>query len=170
MPAEIAFVLLVLRVVVGLTMAAHGFGKFFTGGRLPGTARWFDSIGMKPGKLHALLAASTEVAAGLMLAAGLLTTFAAAGMVGLMAVAGWTVHRINGFFILKQGWEYVFLIAVVAVAIATLGPGDWSLDHALGIDQNLDGTVGLLFSAVGGVAAAVGLLAVFFRPPPATSS
>ncbi|BBC67750.1 hypothetical protein MMRN_46460 [Mycobacterium marinum] len=89
--------LLILRLVLGLTMAAHGFNKFFGGGRIPGTARWFESIGMKPGKFHATVAAITEVSAGLGLAAGLLTPIPAAGFVSLMFVAAWTVHRPNGF-------------------------------------------------------------------------
>ena len=62
--------ILLLRVVLGLTMAAHGYNKFFSGGRIPGTAGWFDSIGMKPGMFHARVAASTELAAGLGLALG----------------------------------------------------------------------------------------------------
>ena len=97
--------LLILRVVLGLTLAAHGLNKFFGGGKIPGTARWFESIGMKPGKFHATVAASTETAAGLGLAAGLLTPIPAAGFVSLMIVAAWTVHRANGFFIVKEGWE-----------------------------------------------------------------
>ena len=56
--------LLILRLVLGLTLAAHGLNKFFGGGRIPGTARWFESIGMKPGKFHAAVAATTEVSAG----------------------------------------------------------------------------------------------------------
>ena len=85
--------LLILRLVLGLTLAAHGMNKFFGGGRIPGTARWFESIGMKPGKFHAAVAASTETTAGLGLAAGLLTPIPAAGFVSLMLVAAWTVHR-----------------------------------------------------------------------------
>ena len=47
--------LLLLRVVLGLTVAAHGYNKFFGGGKLAGTARWFDSMGMRPnGTIHAL--------------------------------------------------------------------------------------------------------------------
>ena len=56
--------LLILRVVLGLTMAAHGYNKFFGGGRIPGTAGWFESIGMKPGTFHARVAATTEISAG----------------------------------------------------------------------------------------------------------
>ena len=66
--------LLVLRAATGLTLAAHGWNKFFSGGRLPGTGRWFDSIGMRPGRLNAWLAAGTEVGAGVLLAAGLVAT------------------------------------------------------------------------------------------------
>jgi len=156
---------LLIRVVVGLTMAAHGYGKFFRGGRIAGTAGWFDSMGMRPGKVHALLAASTEVGAGLLFALGLLTSLAALGFVALMVVAGWTVHRTNGFFIVGDGWEYNFVLAVVAIGIATIGPGEYSLDWGLGLADNFDGTVGLLIAAVGGVAAAVGQLALFYRPP-----
>ena len=61
--------LLILRVVLGLTMAAHGYNKFFGRGGLPGTAGWFESIGMKPGMFHARVAATTEMSAGLGLAA-----------------------------------------------------------------------------------------------------
>ena len=106
--------LLVLRLVLGVTLALHGFNKFFGGGRIPGTARWFESIGMKPGKFHATVAATTEVSAGLGLAAGLLTPIPAAGFVSLMLVAAWTVHRHNGFFIVKEGWEYNLILAVMA--------------------------------------------------------
>ena len=120
--------LLILRVVLGLTLAAHGYNKFFGGGRIPGTAGWFESIGMKNGKFQAVVAASTEISAGLGLAAGFLTPIPAAGFVALMFVAAWTVHRPNGFFIVKEGWEYNLVLATGAVAVATIGPGQYSLD------------------------------------------
>ncbi|MEZ5321365.1 MAG: DoxX family protein [Microthrixaceae bacterium] len=162
--------LLILRVALGVTIAAHGYGKFFRGGRLPGTANWFDSIGMKPGKVHALAAASTEVGAGLLFAAGLLTSVASAGFCALMLVAAWTVHRKNGFFIVASGWEYNFVLAIVAIGVATIGPGRFSLDHALDVDTHLDGWVGLLISAVGGLAAGTAQLVAFFRPPASADS
>jgi putative oxidoreductase len=92
-----------VRLGVGLTMAAHGYAKIFQGGRLAGTARWFESIGMRPGRLHAPLAALTEIAGGVLFACGLLTPLAAAAIVALMLVAAWTVHRENGFFIVGAG-------------------------------------------------------------------
>jgi putative oxidoreductase len=160
---EFDLALLIVRVAVGLTMAAHGANKFKSG--LAGVARWFDSMGMRPGRLHATFAATGEVAAGLFLAAGALTSFAALGFVGLMTVAAVTVHVRKGFFILDEGWEYVFVLSVVAVTIAMLGPGEWSVDHALGISEDLDGYVGLAIAAGGGLAAAGTLLAAFYRPP-----
>lgn len=164
-PDDINLILLILRVVLGLTIAAHGYGKLFRGGRISGTAGWFDSMGMRPGRVHAVLAATTEVGTGILLVLGLLTSFAAAGLVGLMVVAGWTVHRYSGFYIVDEGWEYVFMLAVVAIAVATLGPGDWSVDSALDIDRDLDGWTGMAISAGLGLSAGIGLLAVFYRPP-----
>ena len=159
---------LLIRVVVGLTMAAHGFNKFFRGGKIAGTARWFDSMGMKPnGKIHALMAASTELGGGLLLAAGFLTPLAAAGFVGVMIVAAWT-HKDNGFFIVKDGWEYNLVLAVVAIGVATMGPGRYSLDHVLGLDFAFQPKLGLAISAGLGALSGVGLLAACYRPPAKT--
>lgn len=157
--------LLILRLVLGVTLAAHGYNKFFGGGRIPGTARWFESIGMKPGRFHATVAASTEMAAGLGLAAGLLTPIPAAGFVSLMLVAAWTVHRANGFFIVKEGWEYNLVLAGSAVAVATLGAGKLSLDWLIFGKNWFDGWPGLVISVVLGLAGAIGQLLIFYRPP-----
>jgi putative oxidoreductase len=158
--------LLILRLVLGLTLAAHGWNKFFGGGRIPGTARWFESIGMKYGTFQAVVAASTEISAGLGLAAGLLTPVPAAGFVALMLVAAWTVHRHNGFFIVKEGWEYNLILATTAVAIATIGPGKYSLDYQIfGPQLFHPGWHGLLGSLLLGLGGALGQLVLFYRPP-----
>ena len=158
--------LLLLRVVAGLSLAAHGYNKFFGGGKIPGTAAWFDSMGMKPnGKIHALMAACTELGAGILFAVGFLTPLAAAGCVGLMVVAYWTVHRANGFFIVKSGYEYNLILATLMVAVAMVGPGKYSLDWALGIDVAFDPWVAFAISAGLGLVAGIGLLATCYRPP-----
>jgi len=154
--------MLVLRVIGGLTLAAHGLNKFRSG--LGGLAGWFDSLGMRPGPVHAKMAATTESGAGILLALGLATPLAALAIVGTMAVAGYVAHR-KAFFVLDDGFEFTMIIATIAVAVATVGPGQWSLDNAIGLD--LDGWVGLAISAGGGILAAVLHLAAFFRPPAA---
>ena len=65
-----------------------------------------------------------------------------------MTVAAWT-HK-GKFFIFKDGWEYNAMLAVLAVLVATIGPGAWSLDHALDLDDDLSGTTGLLALAQSG--------------------
>jgi putative oxidoreductase len=166
--------LLILRVVLGLTMAAHGYNKFFGKGGLSGTAGWFDSMGMKPGIFHARVAATTEMAAGIGLAIGLLTPVPAAGFVALMLVAAWTVHKKNGFFIVKEGWEYNLILAASAVGIATTGAGRFSLDYLLfensGFYHLLHGWWGLLIAAVLGLGGGIGQLAIFYRPPAKTGA
>ena len=123
---------------------------------------------MKPGRLHAWLASLTEVGAGVLLALGLLTPLAAAGIIGVMLVALITNHRGNGFFIFRpgEGWEYVMTLTVVGFVIATIGPGNWSLDHAIGLDDHYIGKTGLLIGLIAGAGGAALLLALFWRPPP----
>ncbi|KAA0232599.1 MAG: hypothetical protein JJLCMIEE_03327 [Acidimicrobiales bacterium] len=165
MTEEMDFALTLLRVAIGLTMVAHGYNHFFKGGRIAGTGRWFESLGMRPGRFHAVLASTLEIVTGLLMMAGLLTPFAAAGFVGLLFVAYWTVHRKNGFMVIREGWEYVFVLSVAAVTVAMLGPGGWSADDQLDLIDVLDGWVGLAISAGGGLLAATALLLVFYRPP-----
>ncbi len=155
--------LLILRVVFGLFLAYHGYNKFFGPGGLEGTARWFESIGMRWPKWQARLAATTEVGSGVLMAAGLLTPLAAAGMIGVMTVAIVVEHWKVGFFIFKpnQGWEYCASIAVTAFVIAMVGPGRWSLDHAFDLDWH--GWTGAMIAAVAGVGGAVTQLAICYR-------
>lgn len=166
--------ILLLRVVFGLTMVAHGYNKFFGAGGIAGTARWFDSIGMVPGALHARVAAGAEIMTGICLAIGFLTPLAAAGFVSLMAVAAWTVHRGNGFFVTKGGWEYNLALAVGAVTVAGTGAGSFSLDSLILCDTALwpllHGWAGLAIAAIVGLVGSVIQLAVFFRPPPLAAS
>ncbi len=161
--------MLILRLVFGLFLVAHGYNKVFGGKGLTGTAGWFGSIGMKWPMWQARLAAATEIGAGLMFAAGLLTPFAAAGMVALMIVAIWTVHWKVGFFVFRpdQGWEYCASIAVVAFVVALTGPGEWSLDHAL--DIHFDNWLGAAIAGILGVGGALAHLAICYRPPKAHS-
>ncbi|HWS44287.1 MAG TPA: DoxX family protein, partial [Acidimicrobiia bacterium] len=121
--------LFVLRVTVGATMIAHGYNHIYRGGKIKGTAGWFESLGMKPGILHAWLASLTELAAGAGLVVGLLTPLAAGALIGTMVVAWITNHRNAGFFVFRrpvEGWEYLMNLVAALIAIACLGPGKWS--------------------------------------------
>lgn len=153
---------MLLRLVVGLTVLAHGYNHLFGGGGLAGTTRWFGSLGLRPPKLHALLSGVGELVAGAALAIGLLTPLAAAFIVGAMVIAGITVHRRNGFFVFRDGYEYVLMISVVCAVIGLLGPGAASLDRVLGID--VWGGAGLALVVGLGVLGASTLLALTWRP------
>lgn len=156
--------LLLLRLVFGLFLVTHGINKVFGKGGLASTAKWFGSIGMRWPLWQARLAASTEIGAGVMFAAGFLTPLAAAGMVGVMVVAIVVAHWKVGFFIFKpnQGWEYCASIAVVAIAVATMGAGRWSLDHAF--DIAFTGWTGSVIVLLAGVGGALAQLAISYRP------
>src|SRR5215210_5415867 len=121
--------LLVLRVVVGLFFAGHGAQKLFGafgGHGIPGTAGFFESLGMHPGRRNAIAAGGAEFAGGLLLALGLLTPLATAMIIAVMAVAIVTVHAKNGPWVTHSGWEYNGVLAAVAVAVAAASPGDAS--------------------------------------------
>lgn len=157
--------LLVLRVVFGLFLAAHGVRKITSG--IGNTAGFFASIGMRWPATQAVIAAVTEIGAGLLFAAGLLSPLAAAGVLGVMSVAAFT-HRKNGFFIFMpgQGWEYTASIAATAAAVGVAGSGRWSLDHALGIhadDWGGEWAPAVITLALG-LGAAVLQLATSYRP------
>jgi putative oxidoreductase len=163
---------LVFRVAVGVVFLAHGYNHIFRGGRIKGTAGWFESLGMRPGIVHAWTASLTELGAGAMLVLGLGMPLAGAGVVGTMAVAFVTNHRKNGFFIFRpgEGYEYVMTLIFAGIALGTLGGGDWGLDHKLfnGDDlrvfTDLTGMTGLLITLIAGAGGAALLLATSWRP------
>lgn len=131
--------LLIVRLVVGLTMAAHGAQKlfgWFGGGGLAGTAQTMEGLGFRPARAQALVAGVGELGAGLLLAIGFLTPAAAAVLIAVMLVAGLGVHRSGGFFAYKGGYEYTLVLGAVALALAFTGPGALSLDRAVGIDAS----------------------------------
>ncbi|MEU6354392.1 DoxX family protein [Streptomyces sp. NPDC047072] len=157
--------LLLVRLVLGAVMIAHGWNHWRGGGRIEGTARWFTGLGLRHGTLQAWLSVLTEIGAGALLLLGLLTPLACAALISVMLVAGLLAHRRNGFFVFKEGYEYVLTLAAVALALAVLGPGDASVDEAAGID--VTGWAGGGIALGVAVVATAGLLATFWRPAPA---
>jgi putative oxidoreductase len=157
--------LLLVRVVVGVTMIAHGMNHWRGGGRIAGTARWFGGLGLRKPVLQAWMSVVTEVGAGALLVAGLLTPLACAAVISVMLIAGLLAHRPNGFFVFREGYEYVLVLSVACLALAVLGPGRWSADAAAGI--MVTGWAGGGVALGVAVVAAAGLLATFWRPSPA---
>src|SRR5947209_1486831 len=151
--------LLVLRLVVGLLFVGHGAQKLFGvfgGHGLKGTAGFFEAIGLKPGHIHASSAGLLEFGGGLLLALGLLTPFAGAALIAVMTAAVITVHGVKGPWNTDGGYEYNLLIAATAFALAAVGAGGWSIDHALSL--NIHGVlwgIGALAAGVIGGAGAV---------------
>jgi putative oxidoreductase len=150
--------LLVLRLVVGLLLVGHGSQKLFGrfgGHGLEGTGGWFHSVGFRPGKAMAFVAGAAELGAGLLLALGLLTPFAALAAIGTLVVAA-SVHVDKGLWGQNGGYELPLLYSVVAAALAFTGPGRYSLDNTFGIADDLSGTaVGIVVIAVSVLAALV---------------
>ncbi len=162
-PADVS--LLVFRAAVGVVFLAHGYNHIWGGGKIAGTGRWFASLGMKPGWLHAWTASLTELLAGALLVLGLFTPLAGGMVIGVMLVAWITNHRKNGFFIFRpgEGYEYVMTLTAAGLLFCGTGAGRISLDRALGIDDFSWWTAG--GCAALGIGGALGLLVVFWRPP-----
>lgn len=162
-----AVALVVMRLSLGVTVIAHGYRHIFGGGKIEGTGRWFESLGMKPGILHAWLASLTELGAGALLVVGLLTPLAAAAVLATLLVALITNHWRNGFFIFNkgEGYEYVLMIVLMSLALGTLGAGRWSIDDALDYPIAPSSWTAFWITLIVGAGSALGLLAVFWRRP-----
>jgi putative oxidoreductase len=133
--------LLLLRVVIGGTMFAHGAQKLFGWFGGPGrhrTAGFFGSLGFRAAAAMAILAGLSE-AAGALFALGFVTPLAAFAITVVMLIAIATVHWKNGFFSTGGGYEFNLALIAVAVGVAATGPGRFSIDRAIGWDDNISG-------------------------------
>ena len=127
--------LLLVRVVIGLIMAAHGASKlmgWFGGYGLRGTGEFFAQMGFRPGPAFAAAASISEIVSGLLVTFGFLGPVGPALMISVMIVAAVTVHWGQGLFAPK-GIELPLLYAAGAFALALTGFGQYSLDAWLGI-------------------------------------
>ncbi|MFD9409867.1 DoxX family protein [Streptomyces sp. NPDC059989] len=151
--------LLLLRLVLGLTMAAHGTQKlfgWFGGGGISGTGQFFTASGYPAGDAMAVLAGLTETLGGLGLAVGLLTPLAGAAIVGTL-INAIAVHGAGSFFAPK-GIEYELLLTAGAAALALTGPGRYAVDRFLPVLRGHRLAHGALAVALGVVLAGVLLL------------
>ena len=129
--------LAVLHIVVGLLFVGHGAQKLFGvfgGHGLEGTAGFFESLGLRPGRFHAFAAGFNEFAGGVLLALGLLVPVAAALLIATMLAASLTAHWGKGIWNQDGGIELPLVYGTIAFALSAVGAGSASLDSALGLD------------------------------------
>jgi putative oxidoreductase len=131
--------LALLRSVVGLLFVGHGLQKlagWFGGHGLDGTGQFFEALGLRPGRRHAIAAGISETAGGALLAAGLATPLGATLISGTMITAIRKVHGSKGPWVSEGGYEYNLTLLAIVFALADLGPGEWSLDERLGMSAS----------------------------------
>jgi putative oxidoreductase len=145
--------LVLLRLVVGLTFAAHGAQKAFGWWGGPGWDRWrgaVDSMGFRPPRLFAAISTGIELLGGLCLALGLLTPLAAAALLAQSAVIIVKVHAPKGFFNTQGGIEFPLALAITTFVIGFVGPGGASLDAAAGFGLTVELRLILLLAGLAG--------------------
>jgi putative oxidoreductase len=161
---------LLLRATVGGFFIGHGTQKlfgWFGGHGLEPTAQMFESLGMRPGRRNAVAAGVAEAAGGAALALGFAVPLAAGAVTSVMLTAINRVHLKNGPWITNGGYEYNVVLIAAALALTEMGPGELSLDHALGNERSGPGWT--LAAAAIGVLGAVGahqLAKAYPEPPP----
>jgi putative oxidoreductase len=129
--------LLVLHAIVGLLLIGHGSQKLFGlfhGHGVEGTAGFMDSLGLRPGRLHALNAGAAELVGGALIALGLLVPLGAALIIAVMVAAALTAHRGKPIWVTEGGAELPLVYGLVVFALAAVGAGDISLDAAFNLD------------------------------------
>ena len=134
-PQTFSIGLLVVRVVIGLIMAAHGTQKllgWFGGYGLKGTGEFFVQLGFQPGPAFAAAASLSEIVSGVLVALGFLGPIGPALMLSVMIVAAMTVHWQHGLFATNNGIELPLLYGAAAFGLALTGYGEYSLDALLG--------------------------------------
>ena len=159
MTYDIAF--LIIRVVVGLLLAAHGAQKLFGwwgGPGIAGFTSWMDKMGMRPAPFWAWMGGLSEFGGGLLFALGFLSPLGSLGIISAMLVATIKAHWQNGLWAAKGGYEFTLTNLVIALGLAITGPGAYSLDSVLGIafPQPVTLIGGLVLVLVGVAAALLG--------------
>ncbi|HEY6808928.1 MAG TPA: DoxX family protein, partial [Gemmatimonadales bacterium] len=127
--------LLILRMVLGISFLGHGSQKlfgWFGGYGLSGTGGWMESVGLKPGKAMAFLAGAGELTGGALVLLGLFTDLGALLIAAVMVVAMAKLHIKKGFWNTNGGYEYNLTIIAAVIALASTGPGGYTIQALLG--------------------------------------
>ena len=120
-----------IRLVVGIMMIPHGFGKLFNDGGIERTAKFFSSISIEPSIFFAWYVGIVEFAGGICVAIGFLTRIFSVQLIGILFVATFVVHFQNGFLWIKGGYEYPLMWMLIMIAVTFKGGGSVSIDKQL---------------------------------------
>jgi putative oxidoreductase len=151
---------LLARVTIGLLFVGHGTQKlfgWFGGGGPEGTGQFFEQLGLRPGRRNAVAAGAAEAGGGLLFTLGAATPAAAAAISGSMITAIKTVHWEKGVWSASGGYEYNLVLLAAVFGLTENGPGEWSLDGALG--KKRWGTGWAIAALAAGAAGSVAALA-----------
>jgi putative oxidoreductase len=159
---------LLLRLIVGSLFIGHGLQKlrgWFGGPGLDATAQGFEQLGMRPGRRNAIAASVAETAGGAALALGFATPLAASALTATMLTAINRVHLKSGPWVTNGGYEYNLVLIAAVIALVEAGPGELSIDAALGQERSGPGWA-LAALALGAAGALGAHLAAEAHPAP----
>ncbi len=154
-----------IRGVVGPLFVGHGTQKlfgWFGGHGLDGTAGFFESLGLRPGKRHATAAGAAETTGGVLLTLGAMTPLAATIISSTMITAIRKAHIKQGPWVTNGGYEYNLTLIAAMAALTEAGPGRPSVDDSL--FPSLKGS-GWALAALGAAAAGSYLATEYFTEP-----
>jgi putative oxidoreductase len=118
-----------IRVAVGLSLAAHGYPKLFV--NPAGNAAFFEQAGFSPGIFWAILVGLTETVGGLCFAAGFLTRLVSVPIL-IFLLTAIHYHMQFGFYWNLRGIEYPLVLSLMMLHFLVRGGGAWSVDAKLG--------------------------------------
>ncbi len=157
--------ILLVRLAIGLTFAAHGAQKVLGWWGGPGFAGWSAGIarmGLRPAPLWAAISAGVELFGGLLLALGLFTPIASAFLVAQSTYIVVRAHLPRGFWNAKGGIEFPLQLLAGALLVVASGSGAIAIDPVLGVDFSPTWRAGALVVAVAGALVAMAIA----RPRP----
>jgi putative oxidoreductase len=119
----------ILRIALGAMFLTHSLYLKLVVFTLPGTVKFFQSVGLPGWLAHATIA--VEAIGGVLLVVGYRTRYAALATLPVLLGATW-VHAKNGWLFTNSGggWEYPAFLAIAVIVQALLGDGAFALSRA----------------------------------------